>query len=209
MHTKFNMSKENLILPGIIISMSLILIATIYYPGGSQFDSTSIGYSWANNYISNLFSEKALNGANNTARFWAIGGMFFLSLSLAIFFAEFSKKISSKNAAHVIKYSGSVGMLFTLLIVTPWHDTMITIASTMFLVSMFYITIFVFKSRLPLFKLLCVIYLLVFYGTLYLYGSGDFREYLPITQKVLFVMTIVLILGLHFFTKKEDFQHAK
>lgn len=100
-------------------------------------------------------------------------------------------------------------MLFTLLIVTPWHDTMITISSTMFLVSMFYITIFVFKSRLPLFKLLCVIYLLVFYGTLYLYGSGDFREYLPITQKVLFVMTIVLILGLHFFTKKEDFQHAK
>ena len=142
------MLKKYSILLGIIISISLLLIATLYYPGGSQFDKTSIGYDWKNNYISNLFSEKAVNGSDNTSRFWAIGGMIFLSASFAIFFIEFSKKIPAKGAAKIIKYFGASAMLFTFLIVTPLHDIMITIASTMTLVSIFYITVFVFKSML-------------------------------------------------------------
>ena len=99
-------------------------------------------------------------------------------------------------------------MLFTFLIVTPLHDTMVTIASTMFLVSIFYITVFILKSRLHLLKFLCVICLLIFYYTLYLYGSGNY-VLLPIMQKITFVSTIILILGLKYFTKMEDFDHIK
>ncbi|HTE12342.1 MAG TPA: hypothetical protein VK645_15265 [Chitinophagaceae bacterium] len=203
------MIKKHVILLGIIISISLLLIATWYYPGGSQSDKTSIGYDWKNNYISNLFSKKAINGADNKARFWAIGGMIFLSAGFALFFIEFSKKIPAKGAARIIKYFGVAGMLFTFLITTPLHDTMITISSTMFLISIFYITVFVFKSGLHLFKLLCIVYLLVFYCTLYLYGSGNYRAYLPAMQKITFASTIILIVGLEYFTKKEDFQHIK
>jgi len=57
------MLKKHSVLPGIIISLSLLVIATFYYPGGSQFDKSSVGYDWKNNYISNLFGEKAINGA--------------------------------------------------------------------------------------------------------------------------------------------------
>jgi len=199
--------KKYSILLGIIISISLLVIATLYYPGGSQFDKTSIGYDWKNNYISNLFSEKAVNGSDNTSRFWAIGGMIFLSASFAIFFIEFSKKIPAKSSAKIIKYFGAIAMLFTFLIATPLHDTMITIASTMTLVSIFYITVFVFKSRLYLFKFLCIVCLLVFYCSLYLYYSGNYLKFLPIMQKITFAITIILILGLQHFTKKEDFQH--
>ena len=185
--------------------MSLLLIATWYYPGGSQFDKNSIGYDWKNNYISNLFGKNAVNGANNQSRFWAIGGMIFLSVSFAVFFIEYSKRIPAKGPAKIIKYVGAGGMLFTALIATPLHDTMIIISSTMFLISIFYITIFVLKSRLHLFKFLCIFCLLVFYATLYLYGSGNFK-FLPVMQKITFAVTIVLILGLEYFTKKEDFQ---
>ncbi|CAN5614510.1 hypothetical protein BH10BAC2_BH10BAC2_06170 [soil metagenome] len=135
--------------------------------------------------------------------------MIFLSVSFAIFFLEFSKKIPAKGAGGVIKYFGGTGMLFTFLIVTSLHDTMIAISSTIFLVSIFYITIFVIKSKLHLFKFLCIVCLLVFYSTLYLYGSGNYLEYLPVMQKITFAITIILILGLEYLTKKEDFQHIK
>jgi hypothetical protein len=199
------MLKRHCILLGIFISIVLLVVATVYYPGGSQLDKNSIGYDWKNNYISNLFGEKAINGSDNASRFWAIGGMVFLSASFALFFIEFSKKIPNTNAAKIIKYVGSSCMLFTFLIATPLHDSMITIASTMFLLAVFYITVFVFKTKLHFFKGLCVICLFIFYATLYLYGSGIYREFLPIMQKITFAVSIFLVLGLEYFTKKEDF----
>lgn len=203
------MLKKYSILLGIIISILLLLIAALNYPGGSQFDKTAIGYDWKNNYISNLFGEKAINGSDNTSRFWAVGGMMFLSVSFAMFFIEFSKRIPVKGAAKVIKYFGIGAMIFTFLIATPLHDSMITIASTMTLISLFYITVFVFKSRLLLFKFLCVAGLLVFYCSLFMYYSGTYLKFLPIMQKVTFVSTIFLILGLEYFTKMKDFEHLK
>jgi hypothetical protein len=202
------MLKKHSILLGIIISILLLFIATWHYPGGSQVDKNSVGFDWKNNYISNLFGKNAVNGSYNSARFWAIGGMIFFSASFAIFFVEFSKKIPARGASQIIKYIGVGGMFFAFLIATPLHDIMITIASTMFLIGMFYITVFVLKSRLHLFKWLCIVWLLVFYYTLYLYGSGSVK-YLPIMQKITFATTIALILGLGYFTKKEDFQQIK
>lgn len=202
------MLKKHSILLGIMIALLLLLIATWYYPGGSQADKNSVGYSWANNYISNLFGAKAVNGASNPSRFWAVGGMVFLSAGFALFFVEFSKRIPVKGAAKIIKYVGAGGMLFTFLIATPLHDTMITVASTMFLIGMFYITVFVLKSKLHLLKFCCVICLTVFYATLYLYGSGNFK-FLPVMQKITFAITIALVLGLQYFTQKDDFQPVK
>lgn len=157
------MGRKYAVLLGIVISISLLVVATWYYPGGSQADINSVGYSWKNNYISNLFGEKAVNGAANAGRYWAV----------------------------------------------PLHDIMVTLLSTMFLVSIFYITVFIFKSKLLVFMLLCVICLLVFYTTLYVYGSGNFRAYLPVMQKITFASTIILIVGWAYFTSAEDFAHIK
>ncbi len=202
------MIKRHLVLIGIIISLFLLFIATTVYPGGSLFDKNSVGFNWSKNFISNLFGAKAVNGSDNPSRLWADAGMIFLSISFAIFFIKFSKKIPAKGPAKIVKYLGTLCMLLTFLIVTPLHDIMITLSSTMFLVSVFYITIFILKSTLHLLKLLCIISLLIFYYTLYLYGSGHY-VLLPVMQKITFVSTIILVLGLEYFTKKEDFQHIK
>ncbi len=198
------MLKKHAILLGIIMSLLLLFTATAHYPGGTNFDANTVGFSWKNNYISNLFGEKAVNGAANNARFWAMTGMMLLSISFALFFFQFSKRIPNKGAANVVKYLGCLAMVFTFLIATPLHDLMVSISSTIYLVCMFYITVFVFRSKLHLFKLMCVIYLLLFYSIMYIYGSGDFREYLPIIQKVLFAFSIILISSLHYFTTKEN-----
>jgi hypothetical protein len=203
------MLKRHAILSGIIISVILLAAAAGNYPGGSQADKSSIGFSWEHNYISNLFAEKAVNDAPNTARPWAVSGMIFLSIACALFFVEFSKRIPLKSAAAVIKYFGIAAMVFTFLIATPFHDIMVTVSSTIFLISMFYVTVFVFRSRLHLFKFLCALYLASFYSIMYVHGSGDFREYLPIIQKVLFASSILLVLGLHYFSEADDFRKLK
>jgi hypothetical protein len=199
---------KHLVLIGIIISVSLLYVASKVYPGGSLFDKNSIGFDWTKNFISNLFGAKAINGSDNPSRFWADAGMVFLSLSFAIFFIKFSNRIPSKSAANVIKYMGVAGMLCTALIVTSLHDIMVTVASTLFLVSIFYITVFTFKTKLHLFKFLCVGCLLVFYYTLYLFGVGPYTL-LPIMQKITFASVIVLILVLEYFTRKEDYEHIR
>ncbi|MEO7835513.1 MAG: hypothetical protein ABIR50_09345 [Ginsengibacter sp.] len=202
------MPQKHSVLLGIIISIVLLVIAMSVYPGGSLADKNAVSFDWKENFISNLFGAKAVNGAYNPSRIWADIGMMFLSLSFAIFFIGYSKKIRAKGAGNVIKYFGAGGMLCTFLIVTPMHDLMVTISSTLYLVSLFYITVFIFKTKLHWFKFCCVICLLLLYATLYLYGTGHWN-FLAIMQKITLASSILLILGLQYFTKKEDFAHIK
>ena len=199
------MLRKYSILLGITISLLLLLVAALHYPGGSQYDKNSIGYDWKNNYLSNLFSQRAVNGLQNSSRPWAIAGMLLLCVSFAWFFIEFSKKISEKGPANVIRYCGAGAMLFAFLAVTPYHDEVITIASVLALLSMFYITVFIFKSRLHVLKALSIVYLLVSYGCNYIYYTRSYVDYLPLLQKVALLITITWILSLEYFTTRADF----
>lgn len=202
------MLKKYIVLIGTIVSVLLLLIATTVYPGGSLADKNSVGFQWSQNFISNLFAAKAINGANNTARIWADAGMILLSASFAVFFVRFSKKIPNKGAAIVIKYLGAGNMLFNCLIATPLHDLMVVVASTLLLVSLFYITVFVMQTKLHWLKFACVVCMLLYYITMFLYGS-TFRKPLPVMQKVTFISSILLVLALEYFTTAADFAHIK
>lgn len=190
------------------IALLLLLVATYHYPGGSQFDKSSIGYNWSTNYLCNLFSENAENGATNDSKPWAIAGMLFLCTAFAIFFIEFSKKIIVKHAANMIRYAGAASMFFAFLIVTPLHNQMITVAGALALLSMFYITVFVFKSKLVLFKVFSVICLAAAYACNYVYYTDNHLALLPVLQKVALFITITWILLLHYFTTAADFAPA-
>ncbi len=198
------MLKKHAILISTGLSVIFIVIATLLYPGGSIYDANSVGFDWTKNFMSNLFGEKALNGADNPARIWAVIGMIFQSLSYMLFFVNFSTKIPHKGSAKVVKYLGYSNVIFIVLIASPLHDLMIIITSTMFLAGLFYITIFVLKSRLTVFKFLCVICLLLYYFTIALYGFR-YLDLLVIMQKVTFLFSLLVILGLEYYTSKEDF----
>lgn len=199
------MRAKYLILAGLFISLALLVIAALYYPGGSQLDKNSIGYDWKNNYLSNLFGPKAVNGADNTSRPWSAAGMLVLSVSCALFFIEFSKKIPAKGAAGIIRYFGAGAMVFTFLAITPLHDIMVTLAFTAALVSMFYITVFVFKAKLYVLAALSVVCLLFFYSSNYIYTTRTHLEILPVMQKATFALTITWMLSLLYFTTSADF----
>ena len=203
------MLKKHTILVGIIIALSLLYVATLQYPGGSQRSTTSVGYEWRNNYLCNLFNAKAVNGAANPSRPWAITGMLFLSVSFGLFFFDFSAKIPAPGAAKIVRYCGVGAMVFAFLVASPYHDPMVTAAGTLALISMFYITVFIFKSRLHLFKVLSVICLLVFYCCNYFYYTRSYLDILPVLQKVLFALAITWILCLQYFTTAADFEPTK
>lgn len=207
-NSRTDMLKKNLIALTILLSVSCLLIATLVYPGASEVDKSSIGFDWVSNYISNLFMAKALNGVDSSSRLWAIPGMFFLAVSFGLFYYDFSKKIISKAAKNMIRYAGISSMVFGFLAVTPYHNLMITIADVLSLVSIFYITVFVFKTKLNFHKILCCICLLDLYFLTYIYYSGTLLNILPVMQKVNFVVTIIWMLSLQYFTTTDDFKQT-
>lgn len=196
--------QKHAVLICVAISVVLIVIAASVYPGGSLLDKNSQGFDWTKNFISNLFQEKAINGLENRSRVWAIIGMAFHAVGYGLFFIEMSKRILVKQASTVLKVVGTVNIVFNFLIATPLHDLMIVISSTLSLLGLFYITVFILKSKLHVLKICCILCLLIFYYTLFLYGSGDWRL-LAIMQKVSAVCSMSLILGILYFTKVEDF----
>ena len=192
----------------LVVSVILIVIATLVYPGGCISDKTSIGFQWSKNFISNLFAEKAINGIANKSRIWAITGMAFHSVGYGLFFINMSEKIIVKSASTILKIIGASNILFSFLIATPLHDIMVTLSSTLFLIGLFYITVFIMKTKLHLFKFFCITCLFIFYYTLFLYGSGNWGL-LAIMQKVTFLSSMFLIVGLTYFTNQEDFREIK
>ncbi len=159
-------------------------------------------------FISNLFKERAINGAENPARNWAVIGMVFHSVGFGVFFINMSKKIIVKPAATVLLLIGAASIICNFLIVTRLHDSMVTVSSTLFLIGLVYITVFSLKTKLHFLKFSCIICLLLFYYTLFLFGCGDLCL-LPIMQKVAFISSMVLVLGIEYLTKAEDFKWVK
>ena len=202
------MIKKYSVLIGLAFSLILMIIAISIYPGGSIFEKDSIGFNLSKNFISNLFEAKALNGTDNVSRIWAILAMIFLPVSYAIFFNHMAIKIPDRNAGFILKYAGISNILVMFLIVTPLHDLMLYISISLFWTCIVVITVFIFKTKLHLFKFLCLICLLFFYFSLYLWGTSDW-ELLPIIQKINFFSSTLLILGLEYFTNQVDFAHIK
>lgn len=200
------MLKKHAILIGILVAITLFCIAAAYYPSGSQSDKNTLGYDWANNYLCNLFSEKAVNGEPNHGRMWAIVGMFFLCVSFARFFYNFSTKVPVGTAANVIRFCGMGAMFFAFLVFSPAHDLMTTLSSVLGLFAVFYVTVFIFRSKHVIFKVLCAACLAILYLNNYIYYTHHGLAFLPILQKISFLIIVVMILGLDYFIQKEDLQ---
>lgn len=201
------MIKKYSVLICVVTSVILIVIATLAYPGGSLLDKNSIGFDWSKNYLSNLFATKAINGSENPGWIWALIGMAFHSVGYGIFFINMSKKISSRQWANILKFIGATNIIFIFLIATPLHD-LGTISIILTLFGLFTITVFILKSKLYLLKLCCIICLLTYYCFFSLFGLGYFGLSV-IMQKVYIISSMLLVLGLEYFTKNEDFIQIK
>lgn len=201
------MMRKHLVLIGIVLSVLFLVTATLLYPGGNILDKNAPGFDWSRNFFSNLFLTKALNGETNPARIWALIGMLFNSIAYGLFFIQTALKIPNAHAAWVLRTVGLANMVFTFLIATSLHDIMVTVSSTLTMLGLFYITIFLLRTKLHWLKLFSIVSMLVFYFTLFLYGAGNWGL-LAVMQKVSFFCFMFLVLAIEYCTSARDFQRG-
>ena len=176
----------------------MIIYASTHYPGGSQANIETVGFDWKNNYLCNLLNEEGMNGMQNPARPIAIAAVIILCISLLVFFHQFSQVIS-KNIVwqKLIKICGSFSMGFAVFLFTNYHDLMTSLSSIFGFVVVVGIIKGIWQSQLTLFKstgLFCIILI----GTNnFIYYSQKLIEWLPIIQKVTFVLVFFWVIGLN------------
>lgn len=197
------MIKKYIVLLCLFISVVLLVIAMLTYPGGNLFDKNSTGFDLSKNFMSHLFAPNAINGSENSGRIWATIGMIFHSLGFGIFFFNMSKKISSQVWSIILKYIGAANLVLIFLIATPLHDLGV-LSIVLTLIGLFTITILIMKSKLHLLKFCCIICILTYYCFFTFFGFG-YLGMAAIMQKVYIISTMLIVLGLEYFTRYEDF----
>lgn len=201
---------KNLILLGLILSICFLFVAGFMYPGGSPKNINSIGYSFTENYISNLLEYKAVNGMENNGRPFGVIGVVLLGITSGLVFVRLSIKVATKKFSIVIKFLGILLIMLSFLITIPsLHDIMVTLSSIATLLLVFYITILLVKSKLQLLKFTSIVLLVIFYGAAYMYFTQTGLDSLPAVQKIIHILQIVWVLGLEYLTEKNDFDHIK
>lgn len=202
------MFKRHLILLGIALALLCLVLSTFYYPGGSAHDTTAIGFKWQHNYLCNLVHEKAVNGADNAARPWALAGLLVLCATVGLFFVRFSQKIPDKSASKVIKYAGAGAMIAAVFVATSYHNEAVMVSGTFLPLTLFYMAVFMFKSNLQWLKALSVVCLVVFYTTSYVYYTQHYLEWLPILQKICLALNLCWILALEYCDYQQPIQSS-
>ena len=191
-----NKSSIQILLPtyGVVGFLCLYVVASFYYPGGSQLDHDSVGFSWADNYWCNLLSERAINGQPNKAQPIALTGMFVVSISLAYFVFVFSQLIDlKKNKKITIQISAICGAIMSMFIFTSYHNMVLNVACTFVLIAMLIILIEIKNiGWVNLFRFGTFNVALVALNNILYYGRG-LIIYLPIIQKVTFVSFLLWI----------------
>jgi len=180
---------------GAMSFLALYFVATLYYPGGSQADTNSTGFSWKDNYWCNLLADQAINGATNKAQPIAVSSMFVLSATLAFFWVLLPSFLYSGNRiGTIIRVSGLLSMATALLLYSNFsHDTIINLASTFGVIATSGTLIALYKTRhFMLFAFGLAIIVLVGLNNYFYYGGGGI-EPLPVVQKITFVSYLLWI----------------
>ncbi|MEO6819901.1 MAG: hypothetical protein ABI204_09260 [Ginsengibacter sp.] len=180
---------------GILIFIFLYLMATRYYPGGSQVDKNSIGFSWQNNYWCNLLNETAMNGRQNAAKPIAMTAMFLLCVSLSFFWIIFPQRMEATRITRLlIQISGVISMVIAFLLFTNInHDLITDMASFFGLMATIGIFVVLYKNRwIGLFWFGLANILLVGLNN-YVYFTKGLIIYLPVIQKISFATFLIWI----------------
>ena len=89
---------------GILVFISLCVIAMVYYPGGTIIDSTTVGYLFFYNFLSNLGEWTAKNGEPNFFSAYLFNtSMLVLALSYSLFYFNFLKVIINRSKNLLLK----------------------------------------------------------------------------------------------------------
>jgi hypothetical protein len=192
---------------GVIGFAFFYYLATLYYPGGSNFDRKSIGFDWMNNYWCDLTGKFAKNGKKNEARTFALTGMFILCFTLS-FLWYYLPQFFHENKFNqiIIKSSGICSMFILFFLFTPYHDIVIALGGLLSIIPLIGTYRELYKNKLTkLFFLGLFSFLLILFNYL-IYISNFFILFLPIIQKITFIVFLIWIfaINLHCYLEEQN-----
>ncbi len=183
---------------GIGLFIFLWMYAATLYPGGSQANPTSVGYDWMHNYWCNLLSQNTMNGVVNPARPFAIFAMMMLCLSMVVFFYQVGEfLVENPLWQKLIQWCGVGSMIFGLFIFTSYHDELTIISSLFGLIVVLGIIKEIYHSELVFYKITGAACLFILGINNIIYYTNHFIEWLPLIQKISFLMVLSWVLGLN------------
>ena len=78
----------------IVLFILLVFVGALSYEGGNRLDHSSIGYSFSNNYLSDLGRIKTVAGHNNSIPFYCFNSsLIILSVVFSFYFSINTKKV--------------------------------------------------------------------------------------------------------------------
>lgn len=179
---------------GTIVFIVLYISATLFYPGGSQIDHNSIGFSWVNNYWCNLLNETAINGKINAARPIALTGMIVLNITLSAFWYLFPRNIDiSTFIKKGIQISGILSMVISMFIFTKYHDIIINLATFFGIIALVGVFIILYKIKWNSLFRFGMFNLFIVGVNNYFYYNKELITYLPVIQKLSFASFLIWI----------------
>lgn len=194
---------------GILIFIGLYVLAASLYPGGSQVDLNSIGFDWYNNFWCNLMSEYGLNGQENPARPIAILAMSVLCSSMILFFFLFAKHfVKNRGWQLIIKISGVLSMVSAVFIFTNYHDILTTILSVFGGMVLIGLIKALHKRKLILFKISGIVCIVLVVINNLMYYNEELILYLPVIQKINFILVLTWTIGLNLKMKNKNAYHS-
>ncbi len=184
----------------VLTFLILFFISTFLYPGGSQADTNSVGFSWMHNYWCDLIWPTNHREEPNPAAWAAVPAMIILCIGLVILFYQFPNYYpTDPRTAMLIRIFGAASMVCASLLFTPLHDIMIPLASLcglIALVAIFYVLFGQTDLKLFYFGIVCMV-LMGLNNAVYYSNSESLLYYLPLLQKISFLVVLTWIVSLN------------
>ncbi|PKL45166.1 MAG: hypothetical protein CVV41_03485 [Candidatus Riflebacteria bacterium HGW-Riflebacteria-1] len=122
---KFNLYAALELFPalGIAVYFVLFYVAAALYPGGSQADLRSTGYSWIDNYWCELMNHEAMNGQPHPGAVYAIIAMIFAGSAIGVFFYRLPLYCrTTAMKARIIRTSAALTGLSGVMLFGDFHN---------------------------------------------------------------------------------------
>lgn len=175
-----------------IVFLILITVTSINYPGGSQIEGSTVGYSWVDNYLCDVIASEAYNGQPHPFYKLGLTAMFFLCGGLSMFFFYFPDWLKLKSYWNpIIKWMGFVSMICAMLIFTDLHNIMIAIASILALPALFGIFLTLYQKKIWSSLYLGIFILILLLLNNVIYYTNYMVSILPQLQKISCVIVII------------------
>lgn len=200
--------KVALTLAGISSFFLFFFLASMYYPGGSNFNTKSVGYNWSENFWCELLAKSAKNSMPNEGRPLALIGMISLSIGVSSFWILISKELFQNNKSGLIVRSlGVISMIFSSFIYTDYHDYFImgSVASGTIAFGLLFYELKKRSWNLIFFTGIFFLFLIMMNCFIYISEIGEI--YLPLLQKFTFIFTLLWIVFTVLRTKGMNHEH--